>query len=50
MINLITNSLLGDNILYTFLQKAIQGKFIILDNIVYYITFMSVLCIEIIYI
>jgi len=35
MINLITNSLLGDNILHTFLQKAIQRKFIILDNTVH---------------
>lgn len=29
MINLITNSLLGDNILHTFLQKAIERKFLI---------------------
>jgi len=35
MINLITNSLLGDNILHTFLQNAIQRKFIILDNTVF---------------
>jgi len=34
MINLITNSLLGGNILHTFLQKAIQRKLIILDNTV----------------
>jgi len=35
MINLITNSLLGDNILHTFLQNAIQRKFIILDSTTY---------------
>lgn len=29
MINLITNSLLGDNIIQTFLQKAIERKFFI---------------------
>lgn len=28
MINLITKSLLGDNILHTFLQKAIECKFL----------------------
>lgn len=33
MINLITNSLLGDNILHTFLQKAIERKFLMSMNI-----------------
>jgi len=35
MINLITNSLLGDNILHKLLQNAIHRKFIILDSTTY---------------
>lgn len=35
MIDLITNSLLGDNILHTFLENAIRRKFIILDSTTY---------------
>jgi len=43
MINLITNSLLGDNILHSFLQKAIERKFQIINNTTNLFKFLIVL-------